>query len=102
MIIDKWVILNIMLDDMEKYRGEVRRYYKQQAKSSHVYDRLSRIINIFYLRNCPCEIIKELNELISEDTPVTKLLRCLKERILANEIVHDFIIPSITMEELVG
>ena len=102
MIKDKWIVLNTLFDEMEKYRGEARRYYKQQTKNPHVYNRLSCIIDIFYLKDCPCQIVKELNELISEDTPTTVLFMGLKERLLSNELIYNFVLPSITMGELIG
>lgn len=103
MIIDKFVVLDTLFDEMEGYRGEQRRTVKTRAGTTyHNFMRLSTCVDIFYLRNCPCQIIKELNELISEDTPCTKLFLGLKERLLSNELIHDFVLPSITMGELIG
>jgi len=103
MIMDKLIVLNTLFDEMEGYRGEQRRIVKTRAGTTyHNFMRLSTCVDIFYLRNCPCQIVKELNELISEDTPCTKLFIGLKERLLSDELIHDFVLPSITMGELIG
>lgn len=97
MIIDKFLVLDVMYDSMEIYRGEIRRSPKTKSWF-YLYDRLSRCINIFYLRSCPFKIMKELDELISEETPCTLLFEGLKKKLMEDELVCSYMF----MGELVG
>ena len=103
-VLDKYDILNMMYDEMNDYRGEVRRHQKIQTRGGNKYYNYTRFctcVDIFYQNECPSLIMRELDDLISDGTTCTPLFKGLKERLLANELIHNFLLPSLTMRELV-
>lgn len=99
---DKYEILNIMVDIMDVYKRRLRWYSSSKGTiEGWVYRLALYDIDSVYGKDNPETIISDLDFSIADKNPRSHMMEELRNMLMDNEEVYNYVTPILTMGELV-